>query len=130
MNSYEGRPSHLPNFLNTQTLTHIRILATILVGILTAMLYSGFGKDSSKLISNMNLLFFVQVIVVFTAMMATVLTCKFLKSNSSIFTSNKMLFSSPRDAHSGQRTPQQLVHIKGVLFSQMGRRFTHGGRCN
>lgn len=59
-----------------QTLTHLRFLSHVIVGILIGLIYFDIGNDGSKVMSNAGCLFFTIMFTMFTAMMPTILTCK------------------------------------------------------
>ena len=58
------------------TLTRLRLAVHLIVGILVGLLYAGIGNDASSVYSNAAAIFVNQLFMMFTAMMATVLTCK------------------------------------------------------
>lgn len=60
-----------------QQLTHMRLAAHVLVGSIIGMIYYDIGNDASKVMSNAGCIFFTALFTMFTAMMPTLLTCKF-----------------------------------------------------
>lgn len=61
-----------------QQLTHMRLLAHVIVGSIIGMIYYDIGNDASKVMSNAGCIFFTALFTMFTAMMPTILTCKLL----------------------------------------------------
>lgn len=59
-----------------QQLTHMRLLAHVIVGSIIGMIYYDIGNDASKVMSNAGCIFFTALFTMFTAMMPTILTCK------------------------------------------------------
>ncbi|XP_053697569.1 ATP-binding cassette sub-family G member 1-like [Sabethes cyaneus] len=62
------------SIVRDQTLTHMRLLAHVIVGALIGMIYYDIGNDASKIVSNVGCLFFTTMFTMFTAMMPTILT--------------------------------------------------------
>jgi ATP-binding cassette, subfamily G (WHITE), member 1 len=60
-----------------QTLTHMRLYSHVIVGAIIGMIYYDVGNEASKIMSNAGCVFFTTLFVMFTAMMPTILTCKF-----------------------------------------------------
>lgn len=63
--------------LRDKTLTRLRLVAHFVVGILIGSIYYNVGNDAAKVMSNAGLLFFTVMFMMFTAMMPTILTCKY-----------------------------------------------------
>lgn len=61
-----------------QTLTQMRLVSHVVVGILIGLIYYDIGDEASKVMSNAGCVFFTTMFTMFTAMMPTILTCKFL----------------------------------------------------
>ncbi|XP_026480588.1 ATP-binding cassette sub-family G member 4-like isoform X2 [Ctenocephalides felis] len=57
-----------------QTLTHLRLLSHVIVGVLIGLIYYDIGDEGSKVMSNAGCLFFTIMFTMFTAMMPTILT--------------------------------------------------------
>lgn len=64
------------SIMRDKTLTHMRLLAHVLVGAIIGMIYYDIGADASKVMSNAGCIFFTTMFTMFTAMMPTILTCK------------------------------------------------------
>ena len=58
-------------------LTMLGFVAHVVVGILMGLLYWNVGDDAAQIYNNAGLLFLTQLFLLFTAMMPTVLTCKY-----------------------------------------------------
>jgi ABC-type multidrug transport system ATPase subunit/ABC-type multidrug transport system permease subunit len=64
-------------FLSTmrdQTLTQMRFLSHIVVGVVTGMIYYGIGNDATKVMNNSGFIFFTIIFHMFAAMMPTIIT--------------------------------------------------------
>lgn len=68
------------SILRDQTLTHLRLCSHTVVGLLIGFLYYDIGTDAAKVMSNAGCIFFTVMFTMFTAMMPTILTCKFYKT--------------------------------------------------
>lgn len=62
--------------IRDKQLTHMRLIAHVVVGALIGMIYYDVGNDASKVTSNTGCIFFTTMFIMFTAMMPTILTCK------------------------------------------------------
>lgn len=62
-----------------QQLTHMRLLSHVIVGAIIGMIYYDIGNDASKVMSNAGCIFFTALFTMFTAMMPTILTCKWAR---------------------------------------------------
>lgn len=67
------------SILRDQTLTHLRLCSHTIVGLLIGFLYYDIGHDAAKVMSNAGCIFFTVMFTMFTAMMPTILTCKFVR---------------------------------------------------
>lgn len=65
--------------IRDQQLTQMRLLSHIIVGAIIGMIYYDIGNEASKVMSNAGCIFFTTLFTMFTAMMPTILTCKFYK---------------------------------------------------
>lgn len=63
--------------MRDQQLTHMRLMAHVIVGTIIGMIYYDIGNDASKVMSNAGCIFFTALFTMFTAMMPTILTCKY-----------------------------------------------------
>lgn len=63
--------------MRDRMLTHMRLASHIIVGAIIGMIYYDVGNDASKVMSNAGCIFFTTLFTMFTAMMPTILTCKF-----------------------------------------------------
>lgn len=66
-------------FLSTfrdQTLTRLRLISHVIIGILLGLIYYDVGNDAAKVQSNAGCIFFIALFTMFSAMMPTILTCK------------------------------------------------------
>lgn len=66
-------------FLSTfrdQTLTRLRLISHVIIGILLGLIYYDVGNDAAKVQSNAGCIFFIGLFTMFSAMMPTILTCK------------------------------------------------------
>lgn len=62
--------------IRDQQLTHMRLVAHVIVGAIIGMIYYDIGNEASKVMSNAGCIFFTTLFTMFTAMMPTILTCE------------------------------------------------------
>lgn len=60
-----------------QQLTQMRLVSHVIVGAIIGMIYYDIGNEASKVMSNAGCIFFTTLFTMFTAMMPTILTCKY-----------------------------------------------------
>lgn len=65
--------------IRDQQLTQMRLVSHVIVGAIIGMIYYDIGNEASKVMSNAGCIFFTTLFTMFTAMMPTILTCKFCK---------------------------------------------------
>ena len=56
-------------------MTHLKVACHIIVGIAVGLVYLNIGDEAAKVYSNLGHVFFDQLFLMFTALMATILTC-------------------------------------------------------
>lgn len=59
-------------------LMHLRLASHVIVGAIIGMIFYDIGNDASKTMSNAGCIFFTSLFTMFTGMMPTILTCKFI----------------------------------------------------
>lgn len=64
--------------IRDQQLTQMRLVSHVIVGAIIGMIYYDIGNEASKVMSNAGCIFFTTLFTMFTAMMPTILTCKYL----------------------------------------------------
>lgn len=67
-------------YVNFQTLTHLRIIVSILTGLMLGAVFAETGNRGSTVLENYNLLFAILMHHMMTTMMLTILTCKLQSS--------------------------------------------------
>lgn len=65
------------SILRDQTLTRMRLISHFIIGILLGLIYYNIGNDAAKVMSNTGCIFFMVMFTMFSAMMPTILTCKY-----------------------------------------------------
>ncbi|CAD1468627.1 unnamed protein product, partial [Heterotrigona itama] len=101
------------------TLTYLRILVNIVVGLMLSLVFLEAGIDGSRVLDNYNLLFSILIHHLMTSMMLTIVTC-----TNNIQKCFLIFFSSHANEHPIERTLQQMVQPKSILHGHYNRRFT------
>lgn len=65
-----------------QQLTQMRLVSHVIVGAIIGMIYYDIGNEASKVTSNAGCIFFTTLFTMFTAMMPTILTCKWMRGGA------------------------------------------------
>lgn len=63
--------------LRDKALTRMRLAAHFVIGILLGLIYYDIGNNAAKVMSNAGCIFFTVMFTMFSAMMPTILTCKY-----------------------------------------------------
>lgn len=61
-----------------QTMTHLRLIVNVVVGIMLGSLFINAGNEGSRVLENYNLLFAILMHHMMSPMMLTILTCKYI----------------------------------------------------
>lgn len=78
--------------LRDKMLTRMRLVSHFIIGILIGLIYYDIGNDAAKLQSNVGCIFFTTMFIMFSAMMPTILTCRFREFLLHFNTTNENLF--------------------------------------
>lgn len=65
------------SMIRDSSLFRLRLLAHFVIGLLLGLIYYDIGDDASKVTSNAGCIFFILMFMNFSAMMPTILTCKY-----------------------------------------------------
>lgn len=116
--------------IRDKQLTQMRLFSHVIVGAIIGMIYYDVGNEASKVMSNAGCIFFTTLFTMFTAMMPTILTCKFgfhkrRRKILKIF----FLFSSNGNGSVYTRTLKLLVLTESFLLCQNTSRSAVSGAC-